>query len=424
MADLIKTTNGYYMQAYTRDTTSATGIPGYTYKSRVSSYTKSSQVGSTLPNYKDRIAKMQDASTGYSCEHSNIMLQQAPAFTATANVDPIENSLSWEEFTQIGSPSFVSCTIPSHIAIDTNIIADLNSSVIEKMHRKVGKVRANPQTIPFIMEAGELARIAPTIQLALMDLVQSGVELRRRNFGRSSRALFRAFGDLWLTWSFGISPVIRDTKELAGALADVLNDFYDTERVRTMRAYSLQSINSVGVGAWDMSSVSNFCSSKISYLKTTEYTYGIQGVMYINTTPVGSWDRFLDRFNLSPDNWIPAMWELLPFSWIVDYFTNCGKFLDLVCSEKPKWVYLNQTTKRRTTARLEQSLIRNPSLNKGYNFTMQPGIYEASRTTFDRAVFTDIGIPPFEIRMLTLSEISKFSLGKLLNLISLLKPRR
>jgi hypothetical protein len=45
----------------------------------------------------------------------------------------------------------------------------------------------------------------------------------------------------------------------------------------------------------------------------------------VKTTP--SWDEYFRHFGFSPEAFVPTLWELAPWSFLVDYFVNIGDIL-------------------------------------------------------------------------------------------------
>jgi hypothetical protein len=51
-------------------------------------------------------------------------------------------------------------------------------------------------------------------------------------------------------------------------------------------------------------------------------------------------------FGLSPEEFVPTVWELLPWSFLVDYFTNIGDILEAGATDTSTVAWIEQATIR------------------------------------------------------------------------------
>lgn len=54
-----------------------------------------------------------------------------------------------------------------------------------------------------------------------------------------------------------------------------------------------------------------------------------------------------EALGLYPENWLPTAWELVPYSFLIDYFTNIGKMIDSYSVVNARMIW-NCATERRT----------------------------------------------------------------------------
>jgi hypothetical protein len=62
-----------------------------------------------------------------------------------------------------------------------------------------------------------------------------------------------------------------------------------------------------------------------SHLIRVSYKVGVSAAM---TAPAGTTDRLIELCGFSMQNFIPTVWELLPWSFLVDYFGNINSVLE------------------------------------------------------------------------------------------------
>jgi hypothetical protein len=143
-------------------------------------------------------------------------------------------------------------------------------------------------------------------------------------FARRTRLNF--VRDTWLEWSFGWAPVISD-------LDNAIDSFYRSRWVkplfkmvkasgRDIRTVSKTPNSDIDIGyGWKLSSESTI---------ETDVLVKYYGIYHSS----GSGPDSFSSYGFSPWEFVPTLWELIPYSFLVDYFTNIG---DLVSS----WSYRN-----------------------------------------------------------------------------------
>lgn len=385
------------------------------------SYTRKIQSGYTNTQHQLQIARHENASTAYSMTTIEPTLVSTPGFTCTAPSYPYKGQ-SYTYFRRLGS--VYSKQIPdssAHATFDTSETSDLDNQAYSKIWKKIEALTSDPQTLPALYEARELGKLAPSIQSGFTGLATSLFALTRGNFSpRNLKKLIRSIQDLWLTWSFGMSPMFEDGRQLAEAFANSIEDLQPRFQV-VKTSYELDKMRQFNYGGWDFSSYTNWVTPKKTSTIHTKLRVGYQGGLMINNTPVGSFDRVVDSFNLT--DFVPSVWEVIPFSWLVDYFTNVGDVLNFAFKKSPQFIYLDKTFKYETDVNEYQYLFKYSGLNSIYSFSSQTGQMRTKVVTFTRTPITSQPLPHPVIRVKDAGQISDWYLPKLLNLISLIKPR-
>lgn len=129
-------------------------------------------------------------------------------------------------------------------------------------------------------------------------------------------------GNLWLEYSFGWKPLFEDIKDANQALLDLADgNRCDTKRV--FAAGTEQTYTPKGYVTPFLGDVAPYTISEW-YNKTTQNVkyYGALTARPANITTV------LDTFGIDPGDFIPAVWEAIPWSFFVDYFLNVQEQLD------------------------------------------------------------------------------------------------
>lgn len=143
-------------------------------------------------------------------------------------------------------------------------------------------------------------------------------KVRRRL--RDPISLRKALADTYLEWRFGINPLISD---VAKVIADAGRFRFD---VIPVRAYASEKYGG---------SNSSFAPSTLGYCPLltrqtlqshSEYSVRYKGAIRSGADASGR-ISVSQAYQFTPENWLPTAWDLLPYSWIADYFTNIGDII-------------------------------------------------------------------------------------------------
>lgn len=185
----------------------------------------------------------------------------------------------------------------------------------------------------------------------------------------SQRAYAARLGDAWLGWSFGWKPLFDDVRSAAEALANlqtsgrfdgkVINGFGSLE--------SGECYNPVTGFSWLMHNRIDKSRSEVAYRAL------------IKTRP-SSFSSFADNFGVSATDIIPAVWEAVPWSFLVDYFVNVNEILEAAqwCHGDVGWVMKRILNTRSTTYSytIRDALPAGLVVNNGLAPTVYSAIYK------------------------------------------------
>lgn len=205
----------------------------------------------------------------------------------------------------------------------------------------------------------------------------------------------------YIEYAFGLSPLISDTEAIAKALARMMLE----ETGKRIRSRSFVEKSTVSHGGNDILPGSLIVCNLLTELHTT---YRVQLIGHAGGSisgPVGSVERLKGLCGFRPENWIPAAWEVVPWSWLIDYFVNIGDILNAAALSSSKVNWLVETTIRQTDftgnwiinapATLQQLKSRNYSLKSSVSGTGPVNV--TRRTTIQRTLPTSVGIPPLVV---------------------------
>jgi len=287
------------------------------------------------PDWRVKIAEGQDATQPYT--RSSWVSSRGPRYNMT---------FSWKD-TRPGGASAVGGfrTTHSHLASSNLSVpgdSALQDLALQRIKRKLNTlVNRRNNAVP-IVELREMRGLVRGIADESMTFCYNFARLLAgiKSAGRTKRNakhLFQQAQRLWLTYSFGIRPMINDLNGVFEQIQKSLDAPSGTERLtagaRKQWSDSATS-TSTGTYSWTQRNV-----QARHHTLAYKYTAGfVLDVLSSENYGIAAQNQFTFRD-------LPSIgWELLPFSWMFDYFTNVSKVLDDTFVSPPgftKYVVLN-----------------------------------------------------------------------------------
>jgi len=208
-------------------------------------------------------------------------------------------------------------------------VASVRNEALSKFYR-----RAESELRPFQggVFLGELAEAVEMVRRPgrlfkdglngyLTRVRELGSRLSRLPKAKRQRAIRRMLADQWLEYSFGWRPLLSDIRQGAEALAQI---------GRVDRYIRIESSSSVESGSSVVSPEALVLGAnypKIVYTKkvSTRELYKFYGEVRISNER--AFGGKLELFALDFPSFVPTVWELLPWSFLIDYFANVGDVL-------------------------------------------------------------------------------------------------
>lgn len=349
------------------------------------------------PNWKVLVMQRRDASGGY--------------VSRRVKIKPVVSSAGATYYT--GFPAYRVDTSVKHLfalnvlsvaqEADNAALADL---ALARLKRKMSGRTNQMNVIVPVVELREFRKLIVALTFSAVDLVNALIRIKKSK-GKAA-AQFAAHA--WLTWSFAMKPTVSDianlrdliNTELFNSGNETFTD-YGAAKKEWFSRYSASATGGYGVNG----TVSAQLQHELSYRYVAGYT-----------TPLRAANDYSAKtsFGLEMGALLPALWELTLFSWLYDYFTTMGDYLeDTFITDTNKCIYVNRTKKYSVSGELLHELSKGQNLAS--SFCSNPGSsFEYSMV--DRTVLSSL--PSRILRFKSSDEIGKNAINKLLNLGSVL----
>jgi len=282
-------------------------------------------------------------------------------------------------------------------AIDQQALLDLK----RKLKKQIGSF----DSLAPIGELRECRGLIRGLANSATGIVKTLVDIKKTRGGSA----FKYASEAWLNWSFGVKPMISDVKKLATAIAK-FQQRSDRNIVITGNASTDWISGQLGFGLTGARGAS--VNSRRSSHHTLSYRYTASfNLLLSSANNYGA----ADHFGFDVPSLVPAAWELMAFSWLLDYFSTMGDFLDdAFSSPSANSVYVVQTRKYTMESDIDQWFVPDSGT---IILNQTRGTHHVRYFEFQRTPFS--ALPRIAVRFRTLDEIGKGGVNKLLNLVSL-----
>jgi hypothetical protein len=267
------------------------------------------------------------------------------------------------------------------------------------------KIRSGSNTASGLVSLGELRE---TIRM-LRSPYQSSVRLIQRyvdhcddlsrqyhkakTAGRkpNRRDVQQAVSGAWLETMFGLVPLVSDVAQTAEAIARFQND-HTPSRVQGRSSFRVEQNFS------STDEISGNTGIRTTIRKATEQRVQYVAGLDFSSVAFGSAGRLLDLLGVSWDQFAPTLWELLPWSFLVDYFTNVGDIIEAASTDTSSVRWISKAETLQTTHTVQQQPFK--ATVAGYTsvgWVTRDALFEVQRTTFSRSSPSHIGWPRFTL---------------------------
>jgi len=152
----------------------------------------------------------------------------------------------------------------------------------------------------------------------------------------------KSVADTWLEHSFGWLPLINDCKDAVKAYSRIS----EKPRSKIISAGMKKSYDRSREldGSWEGNISRKINGGCTFYADARLYEHIAVRYKGKVTARVEAprWQNWA-LFGFTPREFVPALWELLPWSFMIDYFTNIGDIISASCTSSANVAYVNRT---------------------------------------------------------------------------------
>jgi hypothetical protein len=204
------------------------------------------------------------------------------------------------------------------------LLVKANNQALTYLNKSIQKKR---QSIPGLVALGELGETLRMIRRPAESLMRGMFDYLgtvKKRAGQKKLPLKKKnsiVADTWLEYAFGWAPLIGDIKGAAEGLAKRASYMAEVEAV-SGRGFAQDTT------FWGNYSQINYGALKV--IRNKIVNKSVAEVFYhgvVSNNPA-HWNSGDATFGFTPNDFVPAVWELIPYSFLVDYFSNIGNIIE------------------------------------------------------------------------------------------------
>ncbi len=433
MAQYTKTTHDYFPDFCDRVDTGRSPVDGSWFENYIPNLVSKSLTSTNIligvenPRWRDQVRKGVDATTVMSASKRTVDAHRMALVINTSN--PAGHPLNYTKVKLDGYPLYA---YPSPSTVPSSALSDARNIALRKFFQRANAARTSVEGGQALGEWKETVRAITNPLSALrkftinhvLDVKKRLKRLKRLNSKdprvrrgvrtQRARAIAGAVSDTYLEFVFGWIPLAKDVQAAIAGLLDRYNH-PDYQRVKGK-----------AIVCWDLQLDENtiITINNMAALQShvTQYIVDYRFMASIKTGAVNGVQSVSATLGLLPERFIPTVWELIPYSFVVDYFVNVGQIVEAYAFRRSIVNWGVRTIRLRTERVYAQPRIVNVSTIPDYYPRLrrlnEAGVYGGGATltveSVDRIPLSDDTLMPDLDIHLPISSKPWYNLGAIL----------
>jgi hypothetical protein len=291
-----------------------------------------------------------------------------------------------------GFPNYPN-VLSTSVGAPNNIVTSVTNRCIRKFLDKAESIRSSVESGQDFGEYRETLNGIrdPLSQLRRHVLGYFPRVKKLKGLYKDARSLTKALADTYLEWTFGWKPLASD---IADAYVGLLNRSRFGQR-QAIRVSARDTYPVSVLSDTQLSSLGGFGQVLCSSRTTGEYTVVMYGMIRTGVGPDGLVSR-AQTLQLDLPHFVPTIWDLIPYSFIVDYFTNVGDIIRSLSVIDSEFIWGGQTTINANVQDFSDLRViwsPNPQYSQDFNFAYG-GRASSSVRTIQRSILSPSGLIP------------------------------
>lgn len=367
-----------------------------------------SRVANDNPKYKSLI-KSGSQATNYMLVTDQRVSYTRPAITAQW-VSNLLDRRGWQiksDHLDNWAPS--STTLQPSIPLRTSVQNAALIGIIKKIRKHETSDFSGPtfmgelrETISMIRHPLKSLRLKTGLFTDLHMRVLRDKQAKGKRFKPDSWS--KVLSDTWLEYVFGAAPLMQDIAAILALFNDAKDKHFNNGLKRLSFRYTDTDVTS-GLSPQNMGWGGTGISIPFTIYSHTRASYEI--VVWVDNDMIFAdqeVDRLIDFAKFDLSEIVPTAWELMPFSFLVDYFTNIGDVLGCTFNYKRNVRFAKATSYDVGTVfhKPGKPVSIEPDVYKVVSFT--PWTYTSQYKRIERLPLTQMGFPHVEVQLPNLGQ--------------------
>jgi hypothetical protein len=289
------------------------------------------RVGQRVEKWREKISKGSDAGSAYS--RTAYRYKSSSGVATVKSVHRLDSAVK-RDVTVFG-------VINPNQSISPLSISSPEGEALSRLYNSIKNKQEGMNGLLILGELRETIKMLRRPGEGLLNLFSDYLgtakglrETWSRKKGNNRKRFEKAASDLWLEYSFGWKPLISDVRDIATTVARIAYD----NALRTDRARGIAGTEGAQVDApfLDAGPVPSDPAPRFLNARRRRSEISVKYIAGIRASTYGPTDRFTElsrETGLTLSNFVPTVWNLIPYSFLVDYFVNIGDCLESVFTD-------------------------------------------------------------------------------------------